>query len=413
LKQRVEQLLAEQANEHQLVAQTILQQVKQQLDEYSTLLNTPAHRLTAEEKLRKQQLKKGKALLVKEFAKSRQHPTMRELLQSDAFLWIQALKPVWLTNPTSLAKAFPLQTNLFDMCIVDEASQMPVQNGVGALHRCQYAVIAGDEQQMSPTNYFQAGAQEVVSLLHHASYYFYNQTLTHHYRSKHAQLIAFSNEHFYNNQLLAYPSYPVDKNCIHLHFCKLGRFVNRKNEHEAIKVVELLEKYLPTNKTIGVVAFSTEQVDVIFKAIPLDKLALVQQKIDENTLFFKPLEKVQGDECEVLIFSWHFGPLNTQSGRNRLNVLLTRASEKIEFVCSIEAQSVQWSDNESIQLLYKWLYQLENLPNASTLEFPQNLEPQINGNQLNITHSFAKLKHALELTTTYAVLSKRGWNVSF
>ncbi len=425
LKQRVEQLLTEQANEHQLVAQTILQQVKQQLDEYSKLLNTPAQRLTAEEKMLKQQLKKGKALLVKEFAKSRQHPTMRELLQSEANLWIKALKPVWLTNPTSLAKAFPLQTNLFDMCIVDEASQMPVQNGLGALHRCQYAIIAGDEQQMSPTNYFQAGAQEVVSLLHHASYYFANHTLTHHYRSKHAQLIAFSNEHFYNNQLLAYPSYPVDNNCIQRYFCQQGRFVNRKNEHEANKVVELLDKHLPTNKTIGVVAFSAEQIDAIFKAIPQNKLALVQQKIDENTLFFKPLEKVQGDECEVLIislgyapneegqFSWHFGPLNTQSGRNRLNVLLTRASEKIEFVCSIEAQSVQWSDNESIQLLYKWLYQLENLPNASTLEFPQNLEPQISGNQLNITHSFAKLKHALELTTTYAVLSKRGWNVNF
>ncbi|HNR86693.1 MAG TPA: hypothetical protein PKN38_08795, partial [Taishania sp.] len=105
LKQRVEQLLTEQANEHQLVAQTILQQVKQQLDEYSKLLNTPAQRLTAEEKMLKQQLKKGKALLVKEFAKSRQHPTMRELLQSEANLWIKALKPVWLTNPTSLAKA--------------------------------------------------------------------------------------------------------------------------------------------------------------------------------------------------------------------------------------------------------------------------------------------------------------------
>lgn len=425
LKDKVEAVLFAETSEHAIVAQQIRAKLKQKFERYNQILNSPSAKLDSDEKELKKALKRGKSLLVKEFSKSKQHPTLRELLKSDAQLWIRLLKPVWLTNPVQLAKVVPLKKELFDVCIVDEASQIPVQNCVGALYRSKRAIIAGDEQQMNPTSYFQSGSKDVVSALHHASFYFSKTTLTHHYRSKHAPLIAFSNRYFYDNKLVVYPSFPVNNHCVVRHFCPEGIYVDRKNVVEAKRVVELLKSKLYRNKTIGVVAFSQEQVDTIWKAIPSDMMDEIENRIEENTFFIKPLEKVQGDECEHLIislgyapdedgnFHMRFGPLNTESGRNRLNVLFSRASTSIDFVCSIEASALQWSDNESVQLLYKWLKFLEEPSENNALLFPLGLTPEVVGNKLKFKNSYASIPDALELQTTVAVLQNRGWDVEF
>jgi superfamily I DNA and/or RNA helicase len=425
LKDKIESLIDSGKKENELTAKKIIAKVKTKFDAYHKLLNTPATKLTEEEKALKQQLKKGKSILVKEFSKTRQHPTMREIVHSEAAIWIRLLKPVWLTNPTQLAKTFPLEKELFDVCIMDEASQIPVQNGIGALQRSKRVIIAGDEQQMNPTSFFQAGTKEVTSVLQHGSYYLPKATLTHHYRSKHAPLIAFSNRCFYDNQLVVYPSFPVDTQCITRHFCEKGTYIDRKNKEEAKKVVKLIENRLKSNKTIGVVAFSQEQVETIRKLIPSVLLEEIQNRTEQNTFFIKPLDKVQGDECENLIislgyapdeeenFHLRFGPLNTESGRNRLNVLFSRASESIDFVCSVESSALQWSENESIQLLYKWLKSIEQTAEEQSIIFPLNLTPKINGNQLIFKDIYSTLPNALELTTTYSVLKNRGWEILF
>lgn len=425
LKEKAIALIAATQRENELAAEQILYHIKTTFDSYNQLLTTPASKLSEEQKKIRQQLKKGKSILVKEFSKTRQHPTLRELMHSEAALWIRLLKPAWLTNPTQLAKTFPLQNELFDVCIMDEASQIPVQNGVGAIQRSKRVIIAGDEQQMNPTAYFRAGSTEITSLLHHAGFYFPKVTLTHHYRSKHAPLIAFSNANFYNNQLVVYPSFPVNQDCITRHFCVAGKYIDRKNQAEAKKTVALIQQRLISGKTIGIVAFSQEQVAAIWNAIPPELTEEIQNRIDQNTCFIKPLEKVQGDECEHLIislgyapdeednFHLRFGPLNTHSGRNRLNVLLSRASESIDFICSIESSALQWSQNESIQLLYKWLRKLEQPKTENEICFPLNLRPVINKNQLYLADSHVIFPTALELATTYSVLSNRGWDLHF
>lgn len=425
LKEKAEALIDSEGKENRLTAEKIRALAKEKFEEYSKLLNIPSTKLTDEEKRFKQQLKKGKSILIKEFSKTRQHPTFRELMQSEAFLWIRLLKPVWLTNPVQLAKTFFLKKELFDVCIMDEASQIPVQNGIGALQRSKRMIIAGDEQQMNPTSYFQAGSKEVISVLQHAGYYLPKVILTHHYRSRNAPLISFSNRYFYDGQLVVYPSFPVENSCIKRHFCSTGKYIDRKNQEEAGKVVEIIRSRLKTNKTIGVVAFSQEQIDVIWRSLPSELIAEIETRTEANTFFIKPLEKVQGDECEHLIislgyapdedgnFHLRFGPLNTGSGRNRLNVLFSRASESIDFVCSIESSALQWSENESIQLLYKWLKNLEATQDEQDISFPLGLTPEINKNQLKLKDCYSILPDARELLTTYSVLKNRGWDILF
>lgn len=425
LKEKTEALIDSEKKENRLTAEKIRTLTKEKFEEYNKLLNIPSTKLTNEEKRLKQQLKKGKSILIKEFAKTRQHPTLRELMNSEAFIWINLLKPVWLTNPVQLAKTVPLEQELFDVCIMDEASQMPIQNGVGAFQRSKRIIIAGDEQQMNPTSYFQAGKKEVTSVLQHAGYYLPKESLTHHYRSRHAPLIAFSNRYFYNGKLTIYPSFPIEHNCIKRHFCSTGKYIDRKNQQEAEKVAEIIKDQLKTGQTIGVVAFSQDQVDSIWKSLSSDLIEEIENRIEANTFFIKPLEKVQGDECGHLIislgyapdedgnFHLRFGPLNTESGRNRLNVLFSRASESIDFVCSIESSALQWSENESIQLLYKWLRNLEETQNEQLIIFPLELNPEIDGNQLKLKDTYSILPDALELVTTYSVLKNRGWDVLF
>jgi very-short-patch-repair endonuclease len=69
----------------------------------------------------------------------------------------------------------------------------------------------------------------------------------------------------------------------------------------------------------------------------------------------KNLENVQGDERDVVIISvtygrdptgnfyQRFGPINTEGGERRMNVLFTRARERVEVFCSFDPGDIQVS----------------------------------------------------------------------
>ena len=48
----------------------------------------------------------------------------------------------------------PADSDLFDVVIFDEASQIPPAEAIGVLARAPRAVIAGDDRQLPPTSFF-------------------------------------------------------------------------------------------------------------------------------------------------------------------------------------------------------------------------------------------------------------------
>ena len=68
---------------------------------------------------------------------------------------LQALKPVWMMSPLAVAQYVQKHSIEFDLCIIDEASQMPPEDAIGALYRSRQAMIVGDTQQLPPSNFFQ------------------------------------------------------------------------------------------------------------------------------------------------------------------------------------------------------------------------------------------------------------------
>jgi hypothetical protein len=421
LTSKIENIISLQKDEHKSFAESIMDTIQARFEDYHELLQTPARKLSETDKERKKELRKGKSILVKAFGKSRSFPSVRDLLQSEAAPWIKLLHPLFLCSPYSVARSLPITTR-FDLVIFDEASQIPLPHALGSVNRGARIVIAGDQQQMAPQFYFQKKSTQSSDLLHQASFYWKNTMLTNHYRSEHADLIAFSNRYFYQNKLKPYPS-PIQNKAIEVIEAG-GAFIDRKNEKEAKIVADLIiEKLKKGEKDFGLVAFSQTQLSAILDELSADHQ---NQLLDEEADYFvQSLENVQGDQCNHMIISMgyapnedgdfymRFGPLNQEQGHRRLNVLMSRAKSKITFVRSVKAEDFPISDNDGVELLRKLMLFLE--------EEYSDLDQQL-GDQISLDSSSGKstirqpqnaFESSVALINFYNVMVSRGWDVAF
>lgn len=266
------------------------------------------------------------------------------------------LCPCMLMSPISAAQYLKTENDLFDIVIFDEASQLPTCKAVGVLARGKNAVIVGDPNQMPPTSFFAGNKvdednldiEDLDSILDDClALGMPSAYLRWHYRSRHESLIAFSNQEFYENSMLTFPS--VNDREKRVSLIKTDGFFDRGkgrvNEGEAKAIVaEILRRYKNPalkDQTIGVVTFNISQQTLIEdllqeeyqKDAAFDKWA----NVGEETMFVKNLENVQGDERDVILFSvafgpdaegkllLNFGPLNKDGGWKRLNVAVSRA----------------------------------------------------------------------------------------
>ncbi len=397
--------------------------IKKQIQKFRTfheLINTPNSKLKEEQKELKSKLKIGKSILVKEFSKQRNHLTLRQLIESEAKLWISVLKPIWLTNPTKLAMSFPMKTELFDLVIFDEAGRIPITHALGAMQRAKKAIVAGDPQQMGPSSYFGENSIDETDLLHQATYYFKNVFLSNHYRSKNKNLIEFSNAYFYDNKLKVYPKFNLLKEQpIQFNYVKNATYKEGQNEIEALQVAIEIEKRMLSTDTIGVVAFSESQLNLIFSKLNSKNQEQLLERIANDTAFFKTLEQVQGDECDLLIISFgygknedgkfemRFGPLNQQNGKKRLNVLFTRARLQMIFYASVTANDFPISENESVRLLWLWFCFIEKIKDKSS---KNNLPIS---NEIQFEELVNSSTNRIELLNKISVWEERGWKFIF
>jgi hypothetical protein len=260
------------------------------------------------------------------------------------------LVPVWLASPEATSALFPL-AQVFDLLIFDEASQCFPEQALPALYRGKQAVVAGDEQQLRPHQGYairwsddeaEDEDQEVDSFLDLALRHFPHAVLQGHYRSRVPELIAFSNQHFYKNQLMMVPHANRESaraiQVVHVD----GVWHQNTNRVEADTVVQLVQKLAQQHpeKSIGVITFNAPQQDLI-------EDLLQRAAVQIPGLIVKNIENVQGDERDLIIFSMgyapnekgkitaQFGSLNLAGGENRLNVAVTRAREQIWLVTSV------------------------------------------------------------------------------
>ncbi len=421
--EKLNQIIKEQAQEFDWFGKKLIHSMRTEFTKFETLLQTSNTKLNTSEKERKKELKKGKTLLVNEFSKLRSHKNIRELLTGEAKEWIRCILPIWLSTPTQVADHFPLEKDLFDWSLFDEASQIPLPNAFGSLYRSKRTLIVGDQQQMSPSSYF-GKKYEFPDLMHQSSYYFTSLNLNYHYRSVHPDLICFSNRYFYNNKLTVFPTSNIHQAIFH-NYLENGKYIDRKNEVEAREIATFLENFT-WKKTLGLVAFSEEQLACILKNCSKKVLDKLEECVDQNRGFVKSLDKVQGDEAEVLVISFaygknetgeftqRFGPVNHADGHKRLNVLFSRAKEEIHFFSSVNSHDFSLSENESINLLRKWFLLLdEQIGRKNEVLFPFHVLYQLNNSNLIVENVSSSIEFANDLLTFHSVLQTRGWKISY
>jgi uncharacterized protein (DUF2267 family) len=307
--------------------------------------------------------------------------SLRQIVNYDTDLFTTFF-PIILTTPDGASNLFMGKNEYFDIVLFDEASQLRIEDNLPALLKGKQIIIAGDEHQMPPSNYFSKifdGSIEeedddfeedtihidkdelllsTESLLDFGTELnFEKQYLDFHYRSKHPYLIDFSNVAFYNKRLKPLPN-TLDYTPIK-YIQVNGRYIEHSNDAEADAIISILERNinrLPNGKypTVGIATFNISHRNLIIRKIndrkQFEKYETFNQKIqelEENGFFVKNLENIQGDERDIIIlsttyginkdnqFNQRFGPINQKKGYKLLNVIITRAKYKIYVVTSI------------------------------------------------------------------------------
>ncbi|QMU27673.1 DUF3320 domain-containing protein [Adhaeribacter radiodurans] len=309
-------------------------------------------------------------ILRREFEKKARHLPIRQLM-TKAGNAIQAIKPVFMMGPLSIANFLPPECLQFDLVIFDEASQVKPVDAFGAILRAKQVVVVGDSKQMPPTSFFDSLVNEeeadeenittdVESILGlFAAQGAPQRMLRWHYRSRHESLIAVSNQEFYENRLVIFPSPDAARKEIgllyhHLPHTFYHRGKTRTNPQEAETVAQAIMQHARTHPelTLGVAAFSMSQMQAIINQLEILRKAdpateAYFQAHPNEPFFVKNLENVQGDERDVIFIStgygrtadgnltMNFGPLNSTGGERRLNVLITRARLRCEIFTNL------------------------------------------------------------------------------
>lgn len=355
-------------------------------------------------------------ILQHEAQKRRRHMPLRRLFSRISNL-LPTLKPCLMMSPLSVAQFLPADRYRFDVVIFDEASQVRPYDAIGAIMRGDQLVVAGDSKQLPPTSFFDRTSDEdhddeqdirdlesILDALNAKG--MMSAPLLWHYRSRHEDLIAYSNHHFYGNRLITFPSPSAERReglGVRLEYVPNGLYVEerdqvtatstRVNRTEARRVAELVVMHtrIRPEQSLGVVTLGMKQREIVEEEVQAARL--LDQSLDEffnpekpDYFFVKALEQVQGDERDVMMvcigfgknergtLSHNFGPINRDGGERRLNVLVTRARREVIVISSIRGGDIDLTRTKGLgpRLLKNYLDFAEQGPRALAAEVTES-----------------------------------------
>ena len=189
-------------------------------------------------------------------------------------------------SPLTICEYFEVKKSdvsnpVFDTVIFDEASQIFTWEALSSIFRAKQMIIAGDTQQMPPTNLFASNdnddfdeeefeekVNDYKGLLSFAAVRLRELQLQWHYRSKFEQLIHPSNQFVYNGSLISFPNSGKNEEPIMFHYIKEGMWEKQTNDYEAKYTIKLLKEiYAAGKRSVGVIAINKRQQTLIIDLI--------------------------------------------------------------------------------------------------------------------------------------------------
>lgn len=289
------------------------------------------------------------------------------LLQEDFKPMLQAF-PCWAVTTQAISESLPLEPGLFDVAIIDEASQCDIASCFPILFRAKRAIIVGDDRQLPHLSFLEKAKEQSFmskynipdryqlmwrfrsnSMFDVANYYSTATILLDEHFRSYPEIINFSNREFYGSRIKAMKSrIPSEENesCLELNIvenAKVDLDITR-NMAEAEKIMEKVHDIIlkdnenkpkkPT--TIGIISPFREQVEVLKKAV---SQVLTGEIVRKHEIEVGTAHTFQGDERDVMLLSLTLAPNSHHQSimfaqkPNLFNVAITRARKKL--ICFI------------------------------------------------------------------------------
>jgi hypothetical protein len=271
--------------------------------------------------------------------------------------------PIWATTNPHAAEIMPLAHEMFDLVIIDEASQCDVASALPLLYRAKRAIVCGDPKQLRHLSWLREDRQAALASQHGLSASQRSQwnyrthslldvvngalpsqddvvLLDEHYRSL-PQIIEFSNRRFYGGAFRTMTRRP---DTIGARSVELRRINGTRNKHgynveEAEAILKEIEKIAkaqakkPANErlSIGVLSPYRDQVNYLNRTLASK---LKSKTLQDHDIICGTAHTFQGDERDVMLLSFCADPTSHRStvtflnNENLFNVAVTRARRR-------------------------------------------------------------------------------------
>lgn len=309
--------------------------------------------------------------------------------------------PVWIMPLHRVAQMFEAKAGMFDVVIVDEASQCDLR-GLMIGYLGKKLLVVGDPDQISPDGVFQDLAKNYDlisrylydfpladrfsienSLFHLAEWRIKDEImLTEHFRSV-PDVIAFSNHHVYDGKLQPL-RYPNPKGLLKPALVPVlvnGGYQNtnnKVNEPEAKAIVEKIAECLDNPNyqqrpdghlcNFGVISLLAEDQVKYIKELLLRHPKIGEKVIEERNIVCGDAYAFQGDERDVMFLSMvkALDPNNLNDtvsasvytgdkAKQRFNVAATRGRDQVFLYHSIPVQEFR-NQNDWRYKILNWYY---------------------------------------------------------
>lgn len=283
------------------------------------------------------------------------------ILEEEDFKPLLEAFPCWCVTTYAVSDSLPLKPGMFDVAIIDEASQCDIASCFPILFRAKKAVIVGDDKQLPHLSFLEKAKEQSFlsqygipdkyqlmwrfrtnSMFDLADYYSMNSVmLDEHFRSL-PPIINFSNHEFYNDRIRVMRKDFNSEKVLELVHVTDGKvdFDATRNLPEIEAVVKKLheiviedERKNPDNPvSIGIISPFRAQVEQL--KVSVSKV-LSDHMIRKHQIEIGTAHTFQGDERDIMLISWAFADNSyTQSltflqKANLFNVAITRGRNKV------------------------------------------------------------------------------------
>ena len=287
------------------------------------------------------------------------------LLETEDFKPLLEAFPCWCVTTYAVSGSLPMKPGLFDVVIIDEASQCDIASCFPILYRAKKAVVVGDDKQLPHLSFLEKAKEQSFlsqygindryqlmwrfrtnSMFDLANYYSMHPVLLdEHFRSL-PPIINYSNKEFYGGRIRVMRRNDNTKKVLETVVVPDGKvdFDATRNLPEIEALVKRLheivvedERKNPENPvSIGIISPFRAQVEQL--KISVSKV-LSEHMMEKHQIEIGTAHTFQGDERDIILASWAYAnnsfpqSLIFLQKPNLFNVAITRARyQMINFI---------------------------------------------------------------------------------